>query len=307
MLRPALLVPRWVLGLDARRRRLLLSHEAEHARAGDTTLLWLSALCLALMPWNGAVWWMRRRLQLALELDCDARVLARGSDVRAYAELLLLAARHRTPVPAVPLSHLERRAADLQRRIEAMTSRPAPPGLARRLGGAAVVSAAIFVACEAPRPEPVAPLGATPAGNAQTDVRYASTIDSLEGEIARLRGALDSTRVPMQLPRERVTARGPAARRGGPAELLLRRPTQGIQQPVHVVFRAADGRELARRVVEGDLTRRQPVSPDNPLNVVRPDDIQSVEVVKGNAAACSPKPCSQILVTLKPGVTIKPR
>jgi hypothetical protein len=87
--------------------------------------------------------------------------------------------------------------------------------------------------------------------------------------------------------------------------LILRRPSPTDVHPVHVTGRASDGRELARQVIEGDPSKRRPVQPGDPLSAARPEDIQSVEVIKGNAAACSPKPCSRILVTLKPGATLR--
>jgi TonB family protein len=67
------------------------------------------------VPWSPAAWWQLRRLRLAMEVDCDARVLARRADVRAYGELLLEVGRRgagiRLPSAAMsePRSFLERR------------------------------------------------------------------------------------------------------------------------------------------------------------------------------------------------------
>jgi TonB family protein len=87
--RCAVVVPQWALELRDDLRRLLLTHEREHVRAGDPRLLFLGLLCVAAMPWNPLVWYQVRRLRDALELDCDARVLAGGADPRAYGSLLL--------------------------------------------------------------------------------------------------------------------------------------------------------------------------------------------------------------------------
>ncbi|MDB4870227.1 MAG: peptidase BlaR1, partial [Gemmatimonadales bacterium] len=50
-------------------------------------------LPLILMPWNLAMWWQIRRLCLAVEMDCDNRVVNRLGDATAYGELLLKVAQ----------------------------------------------------------------------------------------------------------------------------------------------------------------------------------------------------------------------
>ena len=53
-------------------------------------LIAAAAWAVALFPWNPALWLIVKRLRLAIEIDCDARVLAgRRSDVRDYGMLLL--------------------------------------------------------------------------------------------------------------------------------------------------------------------------------------------------------------------------
>src|SRR5215469_11632596 len=142
-------VPQWSLDLTPAQRDLLLAHEAEHLRAHDSRLLILCAGVLALVPWNLGLWWQFKRLRLAIELDCDQRVLRHRPDLAAYGRLLLdvgaRAARNRIPVVAFhePISSLEQR-------IRTMTAtRPKRAGL---LAGALAVGAglATFLACEAP-------------------------------------------------------------------------------------------------------------------------------------------------------------
>jgi hypothetical protein len=89
------------------------------------------ALCLVvLMPWHPVLWWSWRRLRLALEVDCDARVLRREASPKQYGHLLLLVSHHRSTAPrgqralmslAAPLSP---QASQLKQRIDAMTTRP---------------------------------------------------------------------------------------------------------------------------------------------------------------------------------------
>jgi len=89
LLRSHLLVPRWVLALPRTERGYVLRHEDEHRRAHDAHLLFIASLPLLLMPWNAAMWWLLRRLCLAVEMDCDNRVVSRLGNANAYGELLL--------------------------------------------------------------------------------------------------------------------------------------------------------------------------------------------------------------------------
>src|SRR6266404_4974784 len=93
LLRSRVLVPRWVLALPGIERRYVVRHEEEHRRAHDARLLFVASLPLLLMPWNLAMWWQLRRLCLAVEMDCDNRVVAQLGDANAYGELLLKVAQ----------------------------------------------------------------------------------------------------------------------------------------------------------------------------------------------------------------------
>jgi TonB family protein len=151
LLPPYVVMPRWALRLGEEQRRLMLAHEGEHLRAGDPWLLAAGTAALVLAPWNVAVWWLLRRLRLAVEIDCDARVLGRGHAVREYGELLLQvgqrSARFLVGAPALgePRSFLEHRIRRMAPRLPRW----------RWLGATAalvVSAAAIIAACEAPRP-----------------------------------------------------------------------------------------------------------------------------------------------------------
>jgi TonB family protein len=93
--RGMVVMPAWVLELDADLRSLLLRHEREHVRAGDPRLLLAGLLLVALMPWNPLLWLQLARLRNGIELDCDARVLGSGVDPRLYGSLLLEVGRRR--------------------------------------------------------------------------------------------------------------------------------------------------------------------------------------------------------------------
>ncbi|PYO11051.1 MAG: hypothetical protein DMD30_01415 [Gemmatimonadetes bacterium] len=93
VLRSRVLVPRWVLALPGMQRQYVLRHEEEHRRAHDARLLFVASLPLILMPWNLAMWWLVRRLCLAVEMDCDNRVVAALGEANAYGEVLLKVAQ----------------------------------------------------------------------------------------------------------------------------------------------------------------------------------------------------------------------
>ena len=114
--RPRVLFPAALLDLDGPLRRLVLRHEVEHCRANDQLAVLGSAFALALVPWNLPLWWISRRCRLALEVDCDARVLAGESNAHLYGKLLVLISQRQrvavlAPMLAASNSHLERRIA----------------------------------------------------------------------------------------------------------------------------------------------------------------------------------------------------
>lgn len=149
--RPAIVIPAWALTLDSALRSLVLHHELEHVRARDTAPRLLAALVTALVPWNPALWWQASRLSLALEVDCDARVLRTGARRERYGKLLLAIAQRQSitslvPALSEPTSHLERRLIVMQH------SRPRRPVLAA-LALACASAVVVALACSVPAPD----------------------------------------------------------------------------------------------------------------------------------------------------------
>ena len=146
-----IVVPQWLLTRDDREQRLVIEHELEHVRQHDPLLLAIAQVIVVLMPWNPAIWWMASRLRLAVELDCDRRVLQRGASARDYGTLLIDLTDHRTgfgaalPAFSCTPSHLERR-------LVAMTPKHLKYPLVRVLGTTAFASLAFLAACEAKLP-----------------------------------------------------------------------------------------------------------------------------------------------------------
>ncbi|HYD51794.1 MAG TPA: M56 family metallopeptidase, partial [Gemmatimonadaceae bacterium] len=138
-----IVVPAWVAELEAVRPRLILAHEREHARAGDPITLLAGALLVLVQPLNPAAWMMYRRLRLAIEIDCDGRVLAHAPDVRTYGDLLLDVGERTLP-GAAPIAALSEGGSHLARRITAMSPSPARTGTAR-IAAASLLSAALVI------------------------------------------------------------------------------------------------------------------------------------------------------------------
>ncbi len=146
-----IVLPQWLLSRDDREQQLVLDHELEHVRQHDPMLLAAAQLAVILLPWHPAVWWMASRLRLAIELDCDRRVLQRGANARDYGTLLINLTDRRTgfgaalPAFSCSPSHLERR-------LVAMTPAKLKYPLARLLATGSFASLALLAACEAKLP-----------------------------------------------------------------------------------------------------------------------------------------------------------
>ncbi len=152
-LRPmALVLPEWVLEMERPLRELVLRHEAEHRAARDPYLLLIATLVTTLFPWNVALWLQARRLRLAIEIDCDRRVLRAHPRPDQYAQLLLTLAQRRAGTTHSLAPALIEQASNLERRITAMRTSPAP-SLFRSVYLSIAVSAAFALACAVDAPE----------------------------------------------------------------------------------------------------------------------------------------------------------
>ena len=78
-------------------RRMALEHELMHHRRHDPLWRWMAELACAVHWFNPAVAWMARRLAIQCEFACDAAVLRRGIEAKAYARLLCACAEARVP------------------------------------------------------------------------------------------------------------------------------------------------------------------------------------------------------------------
>jgi bla regulator protein BlaR1 len=167
LLRPRIVVPRWLLSAPGSQQQWVIEHEQAHLEAGDPMLLAVAVALVVLLPWNLALWWQLHRLRHAIEVDCDSRVLrGRRSDAEAaeeYGMTLIEVGRRRSRTFGAVAAMSEPRSL-LERRIRLMISRPgkwlklsAIPLLGLALGLTAVAAQIT------PPGTPAAPMASVPA------------------------------------------------------------------------------------------------------------------------------------------------
>ena len=122
LLRPRIVVPRWIVAAPPELQELAWVHEQSHLDAGDARLLAIAILLVVAMPWNLPLWWQLRRLRFAIEVDCDARVLNSGRDVSRYGEALIAVGEHQSARIAVVAAMTESKSF-LEQRLNKMISK----------------------------------------------------------------------------------------------------------------------------------------------------------------------------------------
>lgn len=142
--RPAIVLPEWITAADDATRGIVLRHEREHAAARDVATLIVGRLLQALVPWSPGVRWIGTRLTLAIEHDCDLRVLDSGIHRREYERVLLAVADRITAPRLVP--SLSESASTLERRIIVMRTLDRRRSVIRPVVACSVTSAALFAA-----------------------------------------------------------------------------------------------------------------------------------------------------------------
>jgi beta-lactamase regulating signal transducer with metallopeptidase domain len=306
-LRAEIVVPRSLLDRSADEQRVILQHEREHLAARDHLLLAGAWLVVIALPWHPAVWFLLERLRLAIELDCDARLLRGGVPARRYGALLIdmAAQTEGTRIGALALadgpSHLERR-------ILAMG---APRRRYAKTWGAVVITlggALMFVACEAKVPT-AADVSAMDVASAQRSASEAGFMrtpsnDRTDFFINGVRVSADQARalearkigsievVKSELPSGRDTIfvttadRMPADQHG----MKMRGSLGSAAQPMEMK-RSADSMSV-RLDANGMRLRTgaQPLfiidgqqSTSSALAALRPEQIESIAIYKGDA------------------------
>lgn len=151
VVRTRIAVPAWIRDLDEDLQALVLAHERSHQAVSDPLLLWLGVGACVAVPWCAPLWWQLRRLRLAIEVDCDSRVLAGGASLARYGSLLLEVGRRSRGRPFALVGLFEPRSF-LERRIRVMTANTPGARLLRTAGALLVVGILGILATRAPLP-----------------------------------------------------------------------------------------------------------------------------------------------------------
>ena len=150
LLRPRIVVPRWVTMAIPRHQSAVIAHEQSHLDARDPQLFTFALALLVFMPWNLPLWWQLRRLRYAIEVDCDARVLAGGLDAAHYGETLIAVGERQSAYVGAVAAMSESRSF-LEQRIRIMISKPVKW---RRVGMAALAGVSLALTALAAQVSP---------------------------------------------------------------------------------------------------------------------------------------------------------
>ena len=235
LIRSRIVLPSWTFGLGERELEMVVLHEREHVRARDPALLAVGFLLASISPWNPAVWWSLARLRLAVEGDCDRRVLACGTPARSYARLLLTVAAgcRRTPDPAPAL--IRGGHSVIERRLMMISTATRKPRIRASIMAAAAGLGLFALACDTPVPqglgEPERPsLSEGVVSSGTTVGRKVGVVGSVEeGRVVRrraeveaqLRRTLEQTDVTVEIFESRLRA-GEITNENIPRSLWLR-------------------------------------------------------------------------------------
>lgn len=326
---PRIVVPRWLLQRTADEQALVVAHEQAHLAARDPLLLIAGAAGTVVMPWNPFSWALLARLRLAIEVDCDQRVLRRGATTGRYGRLLidLAAAAPRLPLSAPAFSY---HTTHLERRLRTMTT-PAPRFRRARRGSLLALSALTLVtACESTLPTAgevegmdVAALEARTTTAlpkaANTPTRFfVNGREMTEAEARALPAAkiarIEVAKGPKAMNEVRIVTTGSDTIPTGSDTLRAVRIVQG--QPLDAAMlgaqRASGDTNVA--IVIGKSTAlgfsSQPLlivdgerAPQEALSRFTPDQVLSIEVIKGPAAAkiYGPEGAKGVIVVITKG------
>jgi len=318
------ILPRWALSLPARELELILRHERSHRRAKDPQVLASGVFLAALAPWNPAMWLCVRRLREAVEKDCDRRVLRAGADRLSYARMLVsMRGRGAQPIGPTAVPALTEHPDSLERRLKTMwlnpSRRPAIPAL---LGAAALmVVACESPTPTVTQPEPAQNLRAETNGVSGALVEVRGTADApdplivldgvvYEGTLSLL-APQDIERVDVLKGEAAFEVYGDAGADGvveittkegaGTAGSSVAPSETEVAGTVRIRARPSTGTfrvdplpagqkgvltELSVQATDGALVFVDGVEVEDGIPAtLRPEDIDRVEVIKGEAAA----------------------
>ena len=304
LVRSEIVVPAWLLARSAAEQRMALAHESSHRRARDPQLLGVAWVALILFPWNPALWVMVSRLRLAIEVDCDRRVLRDGASPSAYGSLLIAVAELAIPLRPSALA-LADDSSHLKTRILAMDTHLPKFGRVRAGIAALIGAVALLAACEAKEPT-AADVDAMSAATAEQTARQLHLIAADTGSQSHVHFIVDSVRMSPEAARRigapdivsmRIVPDGNSGSEVSITTNRLRTRTlmsadsvakDEVRTDPPLPRRTGDGRELSKVVSDSSVAWfLNGARVDYATVIARLDrkSIESVEVLKGPAAA----------------------
>lgn len=303
---PRIAVPVWLLDRSDHEQRLVIAHEQSHIAARDPLLLLAACGAIALMPWNPIAWFALARLRLAIELDCDHRVLGTGASPRQYGQLLIELSSHvpqfmhgglvRTPL-AITSPAFSYHASHLERRLITMTSRPSQFIRSRRIGSGLLATAALLAACESQLPtaaemQKMDVKGVEARVGQVTKIDTATALYTVNGkEVSRAEAsALTAENIATvnvrggKQQRIAITTKdnATALRRVDPSDSAVR--VVGFRTTSDSTRAVVNISGSPKRQFTGILVLDGKTVDASLLNTLSPESIESVEVMKGDAA-----------------------
>jgi len=273
---PRIVLPPWALVLDPDKLEMILLHEKEHQEARDPALLVLGLLLAAVTPWNPGLWWMARRLHLAVEGDCDGRVLARWIPARSYGNLLLEVASRARGLSAFLPALAEGGNTFLERRLLMIRSTVRE----HRFGTAALaalMSAGLLVlACETPTPPTVAGVEGTP----ETPPSLVEVADAEDGYFLVKKTGGEVEYLLSVSPDQAKLIRKDSESAVSGDVIRLDEPSGTKIRLREGPIATLDGTAPQPLVIVDGVIMSDPDAIEN----LNPNDIESVEVIKGDAA-----------------------
>jgi TonB-dependent SusC/RagA subfamily outer membrane receptor len=204
LVRPEIILPRWVLDRSSTDQRLIIDHEVAHVRARDPIALGAACASVALMPWNPASWMILSRLRLAIEVDCDRRVLRGGVSPRFYGSLLIDVAERASPYHFAATA-LADDASHLHQRILAMQHRRFTHPFLLGASVALLGLASLLAACEAKMPT-AADIEHMDVGSAERSTRLLGVLTPDSSLLWTIDGVASTEAAAKAIPAERIVA-----------------------------------------------------------------------------------------------------
>jgi beta-lactamase regulating signal transducer with metallopeptidase domain/uncharacterized GH25 family protein len=181
--RPAVVLPAdWKTWSDAS-LAMVLAHETEHVRRGDTWVALLAAWNCVVYWFHPAAWLVRRRLAGLAELECDDAVIRVTGSRNEYAQNLLeMAGRLTCSGRLRPVGVAMARTPNVVQRIEAILDNDRP--LSRKIGAATALLLACIVA-----PVVFLAAGLRPAAPSDAAERAPAAVEGTKTAAAKTTGA----------------------------------------------------------------------------------------------------------------------